>query len=519
MTIKKRLILTISLATTLIVTIFSVITLSLKYNEEYSRFDEKKIKYTEMLITLLSLPLWDLNIVAIDQIGQTVVADDDIVKIIVQGTGNTIKTELAQDNDGATEVIEKDVYYNGILVGKINIFFTRDKINKILLDQIYQFVFILIVLEFSLNGIVILSALSFTKPLYRMVEQLKGIGAGNLKYIEKVKAPEELVILSKAINDLKDEIKNREEHIKKFTIQAAEDSFKLELEKQRFQIEQTQRIESQRLQGELEQSLKNLHTTQDQLISAEKMAMLGSLVAGVAHEINTPLGIGVTAASFISEKVEKMSQDLKSEDVSYDNVSEWVTTLQEASELLFSNITRSAEIIRGFKQVSVDQTSEAMRLFYPYGYICEVVASLHPKIKKINPHVEVICEKNLRINSYPGALAQILTNMIINSLIHGLPDVVNGEIRIEVETKDSDTLKIKYSDNGKGLSPDELPHIFEPFRTTMRNEGGSGLGTYIIYNIVTQKLKGTIKAQSEPGRGLAYHIEYMPESISRSTDS
>ena len=154
-----------------------------------------------------------------------------------------------------------------------------------------------------------------------------------------------------------------------------------------------------------------------------------------------------------------------------------------------------------------------MRSFNVSEYLNEVITSLHPKFKNTSHKVHVQCDPSLTINSYPGVLAQILTNLIFNSLIHGFTERENGEMRISVAASFDGSVILDYFDNGKGVSLAEVPHLFEPHRTSMRNAGGSGLGTYIIYTLVTQKLGGTISAETKPGIGLSYHIRFMPVSI------
>ena len=258
-------------------------------------------------------------------------------------------------------------------------------------------------------------------------------------------------------------------------------------------------------------SLLDLRAAQDQLIISEKMAVLGGLVTGVAHELNTPLGVGITTASSMEHIIKEMGAKLESRELSFRAFSQWIAALGQGTALISSSLARASKFVGDFKQISTDQTTDAIRTINVDSYLNEIIGTLGSEISSIGHRIEVRCDKDLQILSYPGAIAQVLTHLILNSLKHGLVDTVHGIIRIQV-TRNQQMVSIDYSDNGKGVSAKELPHIFVPFRTSLRNTGGSGLGTYVIYNLVTQKLKGTVTATSDVGCGLCYQIA-LPSDI------
>ena len=177
----------------------------------------------------------------------------------------------------------------------------------------------------------------------------------------------------------------------------------------------------------------------------------------------------------------------------------------ESAEILQANLRRAAELIRSFKQVAVDQASEEQRKFDLAGYLEEILTSLQPRLRQARHRIRVECPPGLVLESYPGAFSQIITNLVMNSLVHAFPEGTSGEIRIEARREDG-TLRIEYSDDGRGIEPEVLPHIFEPFFTTRRGQGGSGLGLHIVYNLVTLTLGGTIFASSHPGQGATFVI-------------
>ena len=258
-------------------------------------------------------------------------------------------------------------------------------------------------------------------------------------------------------------------------------------------------------QTELEKIVDDLKQAQDRLVQSEKMAALGGLVAGITHEVNTPVGIGVTATSFLAEKLQTLSAAYADKTLTPKMLEHFIEEASQGTELLQSNLIRASELIASFKQIAVDQTSEAVRTINLADYLHEVIRSLQPNFKKTHHQIEVNCPDNIVLSCPAGAISQIFTNLLMNSLIHGFEDMENGLVRITVLDED-DNVDIKYSDNGKGLSPDQLEKLFHPFFTTKRDQGGSGLGTHITYNLVRQTLGGSIQVSSDPGKGLHYHI-------------
>ncbi len=258
--------------------------------------------------------------------------------------------------------------------------------------------------------------------------------------------------------------------------------------------------------AELEESLDRLKKTQKHLVESEKMVSLGSLVAGVAHEVNTPVGVAVTAASYMHDQTEAIGKKMESEGLSPEALSKYFRSAMEASRLILSNLKRAADLIRSFKQVAVDQSAEERRKFNLRLYIDELLLSIRPRYKKTNHHIEVKCPEHLEIDGFPGAFAQILTNLIMNSLIHGFEQMDSGTIIIEAEGHETG-IRLVYRDNGKGMRPEVLKKIFDPFFTTKRSHGGTGLGMHLVYNLVTQTLSGTIECQSTPGEGSVFTLE------------
>ncbi|GBC61712.1 hypothetical protein DENIS_2674 [Desulfonema ishimotonii] len=281
-----------------------------------------------------------------------------------------------------------------------------------------------------------------------------------------------------------------------------------ELRKYREHLEQLVAERTAELQAAnqtLQESLENLKKAQDQLVQSEKMAALGGLVAGVAHEINTPVGVSVTAASFLEEKTRKLSENYKAGQMKRSDLDKYLMTVSEATSSLLTNLNRAADLIKSFKQVAVDQSSEKRRTFTLKTYIDEVLLSLRPNYKRTRHSIRVSCPEDLELDSYPGAFSQIITNLVMNSLVHGFEGIEAGEIVIDISTE-AENLRFSYSDNGIGVEVENIQQIFAPFFTTKRSYGGTGLGLHVVYNLVTQTLGGQIECASTPGSGTEFLI-------------
>ncbi|MBU0993688.1 MAG: PAS domain-containing sensor histidine kinase [Proteobacteria bacterium] len=262
----------------------------------------------------------------------------------------------------------------------------------------------------------------------------------------------------------------------------------------------------------LQQSLIMLKRTQDHLVQSEKMVALGGLVAGVAHEINTPVGIGVTAASFLEDRTILFKEDFEKDALRRSDIEKYLKIAQETSAMILSNLLRAAELIKSFKQVAVDQSGEDRRIFNLKEYLNSVLLSLNPKYKRTGHSITLNCRDNMEINNYPGAFSQIITNLLMNSLIHGFDGIEKGKIDIDIEIRENNLI-ISYRDNGKGMESDHLKKIFDPFFTTKRSYGGTGLGMHIVFNLVTQQLRGKIECSSKIGEGVSFLIKIPVDEV------
>jgi PAS domain S-box-containing protein len=258
-----------------------------------------------------------------------------------------------------------------------------------------------------------------------------------------------------------------------------------------------------------ERALGELKATQASLIQAEKMASLGQLVAGVAHEVNTPIGITITGASQLQALIGELSDRHTANALKKSDFQRFLSDGMEMASLILSNSTRAANLVQSFKMVAVDQSSDERRAFLLRDYIDELLRSLHPTYKaRAALTIDIDCPADLELDGYPGALSQILTNLIMNALVHALDPEEPGRIAIAARVMEGDMVELAIGDNGAGIAPEVLPKVFDPFFTTRRGSGGSGLGLHIVYNLVTGRLHGTIGVESRPGEGTRFTLRF-----------
>ena len=258
---------------------------------------------------------------------------------------------------------------------------------------------------------------------------------------------------------------------------------------------------------ELKNSIQELSKAQERLLDAEKMAILGKLSAEISHEINTPIGVSITSTSYLADLLSSLQEDINNQKLTKRSLDDFANNADQSLRLLLNNLNRASDLITSYKQVAVDQTSDKTRKINVAQYLNEIIQSLLPKLKKTKHTIEVNCADNIEIYCHAGAVSQIFTNLIINSIIHGFGNDESGIITINAELK-GERLYLHYQDNGIGVPQNKLSQLFDPFYTTKSGDGGTGLGTHIINELVTDTLNGKIVAHSEIGQGLSYDIEF-----------
>ncbi|MEQ8332348.1 PAS domain-containing protein [Nisaea sp.] len=253
--------------------------------------------------------------------------------------------------------------------------------------------------------------------------------------------------------------------------------------------------------------ISELHQTRESLVESERMASLGSMVAGIAHEINTPVGICVTAGTAVLRSAQLLQEGIAAGGLKRSEFDAGLKTIIEGMNLVESNLARAARLISSFKSVAVDQTSEAERSFNLVAYLQDITDSLSPHLNPRNVSVVIAGPDDMVLKSYPGAFAQIVTNLVMNSLLHGFAGRDRGNIVVEV-SEESGLGELRYTDDGIGMDEETVKRIFDPFFTTKRGQGGSGLGMHILFNLVSQVLRGTVRCRSTPGEGVEVSIRF-----------
>ena len=317
----------------------------------------------------------------------------------------------------------------------------------------------------------------------------------------------ELDILGEAFNNM---LQRTQEHMERQTEAEAEQA-KLNASLEEKVKQRTSALKE--ANSELIQTLEKLHQFQRQMVQNEKMASLGDMVAGVAHEVNTPIGLGVTASTMMLDRLADMRKAFEYKTLKASSLSKFIAEGEENLNIIYRNLNRAAELISSFKQVAVDQSSENNRVFSFAKLMDEILMSMRPKLKKVKHQINVHCADNLLVESKAGPINQIIINLIMNSIIHGFEDMEKGQIDITIESVDDAKVSIEFKDNGKGIPEHLRKRIFDPFVTTKRGQGGSGLGMHLVYNLVTQALNGSISIVSEEGRGVQFRILFPVKKV------
>jgi two-component system, NtrC family, sensor kinase len=279
--------------------------------------------------------------------------------------------------------------------------------------------------------------------------------------------------------------------------------------RRQFRTRQELEVEQERSEG----TLAELRAAQAHLVQAEKLGALGQLVAGVAHEINTPIGLALTTSTAFDTNLAELRRTVNSGQVRRSDLVQGLDRLSEGSALVFSNLMRAADLIQSFKQVATDQAAEDRRSFDVHDWLVELMSTLGPLLRRKGHHVRLTCARGIVLDSYPGALAQVVSNLALNAVIHAFPEGHAGTIAIDVVRLDDAQIRFIFRDDGKGIPAENLQRIFDPFFTTQRDKGSTGLGLHIVYNLVTLTLQGRIDLNSEEGIGTRITID-IPAVIS-----
>jgi two-component system NtrC family sensor kinase len=492
----------IVLASIAISFIATVVLIYVNYNEEEEKFHARVIEIQSSHMTSLANALWHFDSKQLAIQGEGINNLYYIGYVRISSNENTLfETGEISDTPQDDHFIIPIEHSNRI-IGELVIGFARGQILENIIKSARKIIFMQVIAVLLLAALLLWRVHRIiTRHLVDLNRQLKVNSKPNTHQflaIDRRDYDDELSTLIHSFNQLTDEF-NSELKSKEEAQQAlAETNNRLE---QRVE-ERTENLQD--AINELHNTLKNLRNTQSQLIESEKLASLGAMVAGVAHEINTPIGLCITTHSFIKDMFKNMRQRFENDSISKSNFTEFMTNMEESVDILSKNLERAAKLVKSFKHVSEDQAGEAARKFNLEEYLQEILSTLQPKLKMTQHLVNINCAGNIDLYGYPGALSQVMTNLVMNSLLHGFENIVKGTITIEVEHL-KDHVEIRYADDGQGLTKEAQVKIFEPFFTTKRGYGGTGLGMHLVYNLVNQTLQGSIQLQ-QPSKGCAFII-------------
>jgi signal transduction histidine kinase len=415
---------------------------------------------------------------------------------------DNVEAFLEPHFNGDVIEITKAVEFENKIIGYIYLRATLDELNKYMQNRILFDLLIALIALICAFFISIRLQKRFTRPIENLLTVVQKV-TKEKSYSMRAPAAEieELHMLGRAINNMLDRIEQQFNKVQ----QAEQEIRQLNQGLEQKINERTVALKSSN--QDLLNTLETLHQYQNQIVETEKMASLGQMVAGVAHEVNTPIGLGVTASTLMQDKLADIQKAFDEKKLTSSQLAKFLNESKENLGIIYRNLERAASLIRSFKQVAVDQSNENRRQFNMLQLMNEVLLSLRPNLKKTQHQVVLECEPTLEIDSKPGPINQILINLIMNSLIHAFENKPQGEIKIVVTVANS-RCYVNYSDNGSGVPENIKKRIFDPFVTTKRGEGGSGLGMHLVYNLVTQALNGKITLESTLGHGIDIQFDF-----------
>lgn len=465
--------------------------------ENYSRTIEQDSKtaamgYADLLEAGMTIPLWNVSPDLGEPLIESIFVDSSVLSVVViSEQGDPFLEYVRNQGDFSrqeTIKLTRYVRYNGEPLGTVELVYSLEKAlaratneAKLLATIIFvQLVVSLVTLSLVLHRRVL-------SPVHKLGRAATGIAHGDLKTAIPALNRDEFGDLSLQLESMRGVLEEN------FT----------QLEKRVDERTVELRAVNSALQGTLDQ----LRFAQVNLIQSEKLAALGALVAGVAHELNTPIGNGLTVATALCESCTNIKKEM-SGGLTRGGLEKFIRDMDEGSQLVNRNLEKASELVSSFKQVAVDRTSVQRRLFSILSILNETRLTVSPAFKRTPYKVEIDVEEDIEIESYPGPLGQVITNLLNNAVIHAFDGRDHGTVKLSAH-KVADGVELIVDDNGKGIPEENQARIFDPFFTTKLGAGGNGLGMHIAHNIVTGMLGGSIRLQSKVGEGTRFTL-YLP---------
>jgi two-component system, NtrC family, sensor kinase len=500
--------LAIILAVTIGVTLPSAILIPYHMNSIESAARTKAIadhkRLCEILSVILSEPLWQLTPELARVNSQVVYSDPRVAKIEVTSLPDrknflTIDSHM-QTQKGPFFSLTREIMHGERAIGIVRLTMAEDAMRSGLSADFRRYaVTTFLSLIMAVTFILMVLHWRMVKPIRSLMRESDRLANGNLSAPIALNRDDELgrlalsleatrLALQRSFYEL--EVKNQELIEYSGTLKSKVS-------------DRTKELES--VNKTLQTTLANVNSAQEELARVERMAALGSMVAGVAHELNTPLGNCLLVASTLEDETKVLVRHLEQNTMRRSDLIRYTTTASESTKLLLRGLKHSARLVGDFKQVAVDQSSVQRRKFPLAVMLNELTALLQSGIRKTPYTLELYIGDDIIMDSYPGPLGQVFTNLVNNSITHGFDGAPEGTIRCSAYASGEDVL-IDFEDNGKGIPPDIIKRIFEPFFTTKFGQGGSGLGLSITFNIVTNVLGGEISVDSNATHGTRFQM-------------
>ena len=457
--------------------------------------------YADFLEAGMVTPLWNL----VPDLGAPVIESVFVDKAInsVEVLNEKGETFLDYTHKGTPDtlenmlLVERDIKHNGDYLGKVRLTYSLQKAKDRAHDETRQLSIIIIAqLFFSVLVVSIALRKRIMLPIRKMHDAAHNMSQGDLKTPIIPIHDDELGVLAQQFETMR---------------HALENSF--DMLEQRVQ-RRTQALSDLNL--ELKGTLDRLQHTQDNLIQSEKLAALGSLVAGVSHELNTPIGNGLTVATTLEDQCKQFDKAIN-EGITRSAFTEFIDNFQEGVGIVVRNLGQASELVVSFKQIAVDQTSAQRRKFAVRSLMQEAIVTITPAFKRTPYKVKLTCDTEAKLDSYPGPLVQVITNLVNNAVTHGFDGLDYGDVLVSVYEKEG-RVCISVNDNGLGIPEENRHKLFDPFFTTKLGEGGSGLGLHITHNIVTNILGGRLDVTSAIGSGTTFTVDIPLEAPQKVTN-
>ena len=464
-------------------------------------------RISEVLSLSLAEPIWQVSPDLAEPMVKAQVGDPRFVSVVVTEINSPQPFIEFQRAGGDPDLILSEtraVLRDGKEIAKLSVAMSAEPLLARKRAEMWSALWrSVLTLTLSLALILVVMQRRVLRPMAKLSEAADELAAGQLNQPLQLGGEDEIARVGKAM-----------ERMRQALLKAFE-----ELRGHASTLEEQVQQRTQQLtlaNSELTQALANLRTAQRELVESEKLASLGRLVAGVAHELNTPLGNALTVVSALEDRWAKLDQMLADNTpMRRSQLEELAKDSRRGQDILHRNVQKAADLVRDFKQVAIDQTSDTRRDYDLAQVIEDVLVMVEPSFKHTPYRIQTELQPGLRMNSYPGALGQVLTNLLMNALVHAFEGREAGVVRVSCSVAPDDEVELKVSDDGRGMDASVVRRIFDPFFTTKLGKGGSGLGMHIVHNIVSNVLGGQIEVVSAPGEGTCMRIRLPRQAPKR----